>query len=172
MTGRRVFLMALSLSLGATSLDVPFVRQVKAGCGSAAVAMVMQYWVREQPGLDSTATDAERIHRQLPSSSRGIHGTALRRYLETHGFDAFIFDGELADLRNHVAKGRPVVVCLGLSGPKGPLHYVVVTSIDANRVTLNDPARGKLITEELDAFARAWKVTDNWSMLAVPRQKK
>jgi predicted double-glycine peptidase len=134
--------------------------------------MVMQYWVREQPGLDAAATDAESIHRKLPPSSKGIHGSALKRYLEQHGFDAFIFDGELADLRNHTGRGRPLIVCLGLSGAGGPLHYVVVTSINASEVIVNDPARGKLLREDLDDFKRAWKVTDNWAMLAVPRQQK
>src|SRR5438309_1891385 len=98
-------------------LDVPFVHQVKAGCGSAAIAMVMQYWVSRQPGLDGKATDAGRIDQALPSDpKRGIQGQALKRYLEEHGFAAFVFSGEIADLEQHIAKGRPVVVALELNG--------------------------------------------------------
>jgi len=29
-------------------LDVPFVKQEKNGCGSASIAMVMQYWQKQQ----------------------------------------------------------------------------------------------------------------------------
>lgn len=151
-------------------LDVPFVRQVRAGCGSAAIAMVMQYWVKHQPGLDDAAADAERIDRVLPVTSKGIHGRELKRYLETHGFSAFIFNGDLSDLRDHSAKGRPAVVCLGFRRPLASLHYVVVVGVGEDAILLNDPARGKLVREEKAAFLRAWKVTGNWALLAVPRQ--
>ncbi len=150
-------------------IDVPFVRQVRAGCGSAAIAMVMQHWVKHQPGLDAVAADAENIDEALPASSKGIPGKQLKRYLEEHGFSAFLFNGELRDLRNHLAKGRPVVVCLGLRGPNAPLHYVVVVGAGDQEILLNDPARGKLIREDTETFLRSWKVTDNWALLAVPR---
>ncbi len=81
-------------------LEVPFVHQVKAGCGSAAVAMVMQYWASRQPGLDAAAADAARIDQVLaPGSKKGIQGRALKRYLEEHGFAAFVFSGEVGDLQ-------------------------------------------------------------------------
>jgi predicted double-glycine peptidase len=151
-------------------LEVPFVRQVKAGCGSAALAMVMQYWVSQRPELDAAAADAERIDEALPPpSAKGIPGQMLKRYLEGHGFAAFTFRGELRDLEQHLNKGRPVVVCLGLKGPREPLHYVVVVGMEERAVVLNDPARGKLVHEDLDRFLVAWKATENWALLAVPR---
>jgi len=153
-----------------TWLDVPFVRQIRAGCGSAAIAMVMQYWARNDPNLDAAAAAAERIDRALPASSKGIAGKELRRYLEANGFSVFIFNGELSDLRHHAAKGRPTVVCLGLKGPRAPLHYAVVAGAGEDAVLLNDPARGKLVREDKESFLRSWKVTGNWALLAVPRQ--
>jgi predicted double-glycine peptidase len=157
-------------SAGASWLEVPFVRQVKAGCGSAAVAMVMQYWSSQKPGLDAAAADAERIDQALPPlSSKGIQGQALRQYLEEHGFAAFVFSGELRDLRQHLDKGRPVVVCLGLNGARAPLHYVVAVGMKDRAVLVNDPARGRLIPVELTRFLPAWKLTGNWALLAVPR---
>jgi len=151
-------------------LEVPFVRQVKAGCGSAAVAMVMQYWVSQRPELDAAAADAERIDEVLsPPSAKGIPGQILKRYFEDHGFTAFIFRGELRDLKQHLNKGRPVVVCLGLKGPREPLHYVVVVGMEGRAVLLNDPARGKLVHEGLNRFLPAWEATENWALLAVPR---
>jgi predicted double-glycine peptidase len=151
-------------------LEVPFVRQVKAGCGSAAVAMVMQYWASRQPGLDGVAADAERIDQILPpGSAKGIQGQALKRYLEEHGFAAFTFSGEMADLKQHLAKGRPLVVSLGLNGSRAPLHYVVIVGLKDKAVLVNDPSRGKLIGIDLERFLLAWKPTGNWMLLAVPR---
>ncbi len=159
----------LSFSADRHWLDVPFIRQVRYGCGPAAVAMVMQYWAREQPGLD--VTPAERINQTLPSfSKKGLAGRKLQLYLEEHGFDAYVFNGELDDLRQHLLKGRPVIVCLGPKGPREPLHYTVAVGIDEQAVLLNDPARGKLVREDRERFRTAWKATGQWSMLVVPRR--
>lgn len=151
-------------------LEVPFVHQAKAGCGSASIAMVMQYWASRQPGLDAAATDAGRIDRELPpTSSQGIQGEALKRYLEQHGFTAFVFSGEIRDLQQHIAKGRPVVVSLALNGARAPLHYVVVVGLNDKSVLVNDAARGRLIGIDRQQFLLAWKPTGNWALLAVPR---
>ena len=151
-------------------LEVPFVHQVKAGCGSAAIAMVMQYWASRQPGLDGAAADAGRIDQALPpDSKKGIQGRALKQYLEDHGFSTFVFSGEIGDLQQHLAKGRPVVVALELNGARAPLHYVVVVGVKDKAVVVNDPARGKLIDIELQRFLLAWKPAGNWALLAVPR---
>lgn len=173
MAWRAVALLAvpvMTAGAGGAWLDVPFVRQVKAGCGAAAVAMVAGYWSRHDPQLGAAAKDAERINELLPASAKGIRGRALKRYLEERGFAAYVFDGELIDLRNHIDKGRPVVVCLGLKGAKAPLHYAVVVGVDEEAIWLNDSARGKLVREDIARFQRAWSVTGNWALLAVPRQ--
>jgi predicted double-glycine peptidase len=163
-------LAALAASRG--WIDAPFVRQVRQGCGPAAIAMVMQYWARQQPGLDAAAADAEQIDQALPADSSGTSGNELKRYLEAHGFSAYVFDGEPSDLRHHLAKGRPIVVCLGLNGPDAPLHYAVVVGIGDGGMLLNDPARGKLFREKTADFLRAWKATGNWALLALPRQTR
>ncbi len=132
--------------------------------------MVMQYWAGRLPGVDAVAADAGRIDQVLPPDSRkGIQGHALKRYLEEHGFAAFVFSGEMADLQQHLAKGRPVVVALGLNGVRAPLHYVVVVGLKDKAVLVNDPARGKLIDIDLRRFLLAWKPAGNWALLAVPR---
>ena len=132
--------------------------------------MVMQYWVRQTPGLDAAASAAERIDRELAPTSHGLSGDELRRYFETHGFSAFVFSGEIGDLRDHTAKGRPVIVCLGPAA-RGELHYVVVTGVEANTAIFNDPARDKFIREPLDSFLRKWQASRNWALLAVPHPK-
>jgi predicted double-glycine peptidase len=162
--------MTLNMAASTTWLDVPYVRQVKAGCGAAAVAMVVDYWARQYPQLSAAVRDSERINDLLPASRKGIRGLELKRYLGDRGFAAYVFDGEISDLQHHFKKGRPVVVCLGLKGAKGPPHYAVVVGVDDKAVWLNDSARGKLIRDEISHFESAWRVTGNWALLAVPRQ--
>src|SRR6266404_7638288 len=90
-------------------LDVPYVAQTGAGCGAASIAMVMQYWIRQQPGLDSGAADADRIYRLLSREpGKVISGQALKRYLEGQGFAAFVFDGERLShlVLIHVGRGE------------------------------------------------------------------
>jgi hypothetical protein len=78
--------------------------------------------------------DADHINQALPASSRGTFGNNLKAYLEAHGFSAFVFNGK--DLDHHLAKGRPLVVCLAPNGPDGPLHYVVVVGAGETESTL------------------------------------
>ncbi len=145
-------------------------QQVKAGCGSAAVAMVIEYWARQFPGLDKAQSDAERIDQLLPATSpKGIRGEALKQYLDNRGFQSFVFEGELSDLQHHFAKGRPVIVCLAPKGNRGLLHYAVVVGLSDGEIWLNDPARGKLFREGTERFSVEWQRTGRWALLAVPR---
>jgi predicted double-glycine peptidase len=153
-------------------LAVPFVEQAKAGCGSAAVAMVVEYWGQQDPALKRTALDMDRIDRLLPASSRGIDGRELQSFLKQNGFDAYVFNGETEDLRHHFKKGRPVIVCLAPKGARSALHYAVVVGMDEQTVWLNDSVRGKLFTEGLRRFEKEWDVTGHWALLAVPHQKQ
>jgi predicted double-glycine peptidase len=153
----------------AALLDVPFVKQEKNGCGAAALAMVMEYWAHNGAPVASGAADERRIQRSLYSrQAGGIYASDLARYLEENGFRAFAFHAQWADLREHLAKGRPLVVSLGRSR----LHYVVVAGIDADRgwVYVNDPARRKLSKWDRASFERAW--WDHWALLAAPRDSR
>ena len=154
-------------------LDVPFVKQEKNGCGAASVAMVMQFWQRQQGQPAAASADAGQIQRTLYSSrARGIYASDLERYLEQSGFRTFVFQGGQSDLRQHLEKGRPLIVALKPQGHV-PLHYVVVTGLDAgqNLVLLNDPAERKLAKQELASFEKEWKSAGNWTLLAVPQSK-
>jgi predicted double-glycine peptidase len=150
-------------------LSVPYVEQVRAGCGSAAVTMVMQYWAQQMPALRLAAPDTGRLDTLLPANANGIKGADLKRFLEKNGFDAFVFDGEMSDLEHHFEKGRPVIVCLAPRGSRGPLHYAVVVGVNKETVWLNDSARGKLFTEDRERFRKEWDGTAHWALLAVPR---
>jgi predicted double-glycine peptidase len=170
--------LAAALSLGvaaATSgvwLDVPYVHQVKDGCGSASLAMVMQYWIGKHASVPAEKSDLAHIQSVLYSSdAHGIYASAMETYLRASGFEVFAFRGDWNDLRDQLTKGRPLIVSLKPGRAAAP-HYVVVVGIDwANgAVFLNDPARSKLFRVERNQFAQQWRDAGFWTLLAVPKR--
>lgn len=152
-------------------LDVPFVRQEKNGCGAASIAMVMDYWQRAQGR--SSNVNAPEIQRALYSpAARGIYASGIDLYLREHGFQTFSLKGEWADLREHLEKGRPLIVALR-SG-RDSLHYVVVTGLDPQQevVLKHDPAVRKLLKQHRADFEREWSAAGNWTLLALPESKR
>lgn len=174
---RPIALLFVALSLGGTVLagqqpalwlDVPFVRQEKNGCGAASIAMVMQYWQRQQGSTPSA--DPEQIQRALFSRpAQGIYASDMERYFQQHGFRTFAFAGEWKDLKAHLEKGRPLIVALKPGG--SDLHYVVVVGLDDQQgvVLKNDPAERKLLKQERANFEKEWNAAGNWTLLAVPQ---
>jgi predicted double-glycine peptidase len=170
--------LAAALSLGvaaATSgvwLDVPYVHQVKDGCGSASLSMVLQYWIAKHAPVPAERSDPAQIQRELYSpSAHGIYASAMEAYLRSSGFEVFAFRGDWDDLQEHLTKGRPLIVSLK-PGNGDSLHYAVVVGIDwANgAVFLNDPARSKLLRVERDQFTQEWRKAGFWTLLAVPKR--
>jgi ABC-type bacteriocin/lantibiotic exporter with double-glycine peptidase domain len=131
-------------------LEVPFVAQEKNGCGAASVAMVMQYWHRQQE--QSANIDAQKIH--------------MERYLREHGFRTFAIKGEWTDLEQHLRQGRPLIVALKSTG--ADLHYVVVAGVDSHFVLKHDPAVRRLLKQRRADFEKEWKGANNWTLLALP----
>ena len=153
-------------------LDVPFVKQQKDGCGSASVAMVMQYWLQQAGQAAGESADPQHIQRALYSSrAHGIYASDLGRYLQQQGFQTFVFRGTWTDLRQQLLKGRPLIVGLGTTAGSGPLHYVVVTGLDwqLHLVLVNDPAERKLLKRDRSSFEKQWQTAGNWVLLAVPQ---
>ncbi len=149
-------------------LDVPFVKQEKDGCGAASIAMVMQYWLAQQGQPANQSSDAIRIQRSLYSpKAHGIHASDMERYFQENGFRTFTIRGEWEDLKQHLDKGRPLIVALKPS--VGALHYVVVTGLAAETVTVNDPAQRKLLQQERPTFEREWSAAERWTLLALPQ---
>jgi ABC-type bacteriocin/lantibiotic exporter with double-glycine peptidase domain len=155
-------------------LDVPFVRQVKDGCGAASVAMVMQYWHREGYYIPADQAEARKIHAETFSpEARGTPASRLEGYLREHGFETHAFRGEWDDLRRHLEQGRPLIVCLKPGG-EDSRHYVVVAGLDSERglVLANDPARRKLSKFRRRAFEQEWNAADSWTLLALPAEDR
>jgi ABC-type bacteriocin/lantibiotic exporter with double-glycine peptidase domain len=170
-----MLLLAPVLAMGASGglwLDVPFVAQEKEGCGSAALAMVLQYWNGKGTTIPPERMDPGKIQGELYSKdAHGIRASRMEQFLRDSGFSPFVFRGEWGDLANHLEKGRPLIASVE-PREKAPLHYVVVVGMDREReaVLLNDPERGKLFRVERSEFEKEWRRTDNWTLLAVPKR--
>lgn len=156
-------------------LDVPFVMQEKNGCGSASIAMVMQYWLKQQGRPTTEDADAAKIHQALyVSGSEGIYASDMEKYFKDKEFQTFAFRGDWEILQQHLKKGRPLIAALKPSGSDSSLHYVVVVGADPDKdlLYLNDPARRKLLKHDRSDFQKQWKATGNWTLLAVPQTKE
>jgi ABC-type bacteriocin/lantibiotic exporter with double-glycine peptidase domain len=152
-------------------LDVPFVQQEKNGCGSAVIAMLLEYWHKQQPRPgDSPVVPAE-IQRSLYSrGAHGIYSSDVEHYLQKQGFRTFTVQGDWDLLRKHLEKGRPLIVALKPLRGEASLHYVVVVGLDwqKNLLLINDPAQRKLLKVERAAFEQEWQAVRRWTLLAVP----
>jgi predicted double-glycine peptidase len=156
-------------------LEVPYVKQTEDGCGSASIAMLLQYWNAHGTSIAEGRANVSAIQKQLYSrKARGIFASDMERYFRDSGFREFAIRGEWRDLREHLEHGRPLIVSIQPdgqpSGLKAPLHYVVVTGMDWDReaVFVNDPARGKLLRIERQEFEKEWEAARKWMLLAVP----
>ena len=151
-------------------IDIPFVQQGKNGCGPASIAMVMQYWQSRPGGSARPSHEVAEIVRALqPDQKLGVRALEMERYFVQNGYRAFAFAGTWADLERELGKGRPVIAALK-PDQGNSLHYVVVAGLDNNErvVLLNDPAQRKLLKEDRKQFEQEWKVTEFWTLLAVP----
>jgi predicted double-glycine peptidase len=158
---------------GGAWLDVPFVKQSEDACGSAALAMLLQYWNAHGAAIDAARFDATAIQKELYSpKARGIYASDMERYLRGSGFRTFSITGKWEDLREQLVKGRPLIVGLQPGGRKSPLHYVVITGMNwvDDTLLVNDPARGKLLRVGRANFEKQWQRVHNWMLLAVPQQ--
>jgi len=166
-----VFAQAENADKAGIWLEVPFIKQTVEGCGSASIAMLLQYWSAHGTQIAPEREDADAIQKQLYSrKGHGIYASDLERYLRESGFRVFALRGAWNDLREHLSKGRPLILSIEPGGSHAPLHYVVATGMDWQReaVFVNDPARGKLLRIERAEFEKEWQATKNYLLLAVP----
>jgi hypothetical protein len=98
----------------------------------------------------------------------------MERYFQQHGFRTFVFQGTWEDLKQHLEKGRPLIVALKPMPGEASLHYVVVAGLDwqQNLVLVNDAAQRKLLKEDRSRFEKEWKSVSHWTLLALPQSQK
>lgn len=154
-------------------LDVPYVKQPKEGCGAACIAMVLEYWGRKDARFEYPIPSVQSIQQTLYSpKAHGIFTRDMESYLRQKGLRVFVFRGDWNALEEHLAKGRPLIVCLREGGGiDKTLHYVVVVGLDPirNVVLVNDPAGKKLAMIRRESFEKRWQGENYWTLLAVPQ---
>ena len=154
-------MLSVALLAAAVQLSVPFVPQEKDTCGAAALAMVMRYW---GVPVSHDAIAKALVHPEV----RGIQGSRLTDFAREQGMTAIAFAGDRAVLRDHLAKGRPLIVAIDAG--HGRLHDVVAVGLDEARgqVVFHDPARGPGRSLALSKFERRWAASGRWALLVQP----
>jgi len=149
--------------LAASSLEVPFVAQRKDTCGAAALAMVLRYW-----GDEATHDDVART--LLTPELHGIAGSRLAAFARGRGMEAVAYRGDMANLREFVGKGRPLIVAWDMG--RGRYHDVVVVGFDVGRgaVVVHNPAEGASRAVKTGAFEKRWAGAGYWTLF-VARDK-
>jgi ABC-type bacteriocin/lantibiotic exporter with double-glycine peptidase domain len=148
----------LPLVLGAFSLNVPFVPQRKDTCGAASLTMVLRYW--------SDTVSHDEVARELVRPElHGIAGSQLADFARGRGLEAVAYRGDMAQLRDFVGKGRPLIVAWHLRGSL--YHNVVVVGFDDEHGTIlvNDPAAGPSRAVKAAKFEKRWAGAGYWTLL-------
>ena len=145
----------------ALPLAVPFVPQQKDTCGAASLTMVLRFWGEDVSHDEVKAAVVE-------AGRPGINGSRLEAFARARGYFALAYASDAAQLRESLAKGRPLIVALRTG--RGLDHDVVVTGVDAaGNVTLHDPAVGRDRHVARAEFEKSWSGTSHWALLVLPQ---
>lgn len=148
---------------GRLLLDVPFFPQPEGLCGPASLASVLHFWKR------TTSVEEIKEAVYLPRLN-GALGIDLTHFARKEGFLAESFTGSLAQLRERLAEGIPLIAFLNLGNRLFPVgHFIVVTGIDEAReevIAHSGSEANKAIPYQ--TFVAAWKKTDYWTLQIVP----
>jgi ABC-type bacteriocin/lantibiotic exporter with double-glycine peptidase domain len=134
--------------------DTPVVKQKhQADCGLAALAMVAGAWGR-------TWTLDDLVHR-VPPGKHGIKLGVLRDLARERGLDAYAIKATRDDLKNELAKGRPVMLGLMLPHDRksNRSHFEVAIAMntqDGTIITI-DPATGEWMRRSPKVLDIEWK---------------
>lgn len=150
-------------ALALATLDVPFVAQEKDTCAAAALAMVLRYW-------HAPVSHGEIAAALVQPELHGAPGSRLEAFARERGFTAIAYAGDVPQLREMVAKGRPLIVAWALA--HGRFHNVVVVGVDrAGNVMVNDPAVGAGRTVSAPDFEKRWVGAGRWTLLVQPADR-
>jgi len=133
--------------------DIPFRTVVRQeydySCGSAALATLLRYhYGRDVVERDVFLYMYENGNREAIERV-GFSLLDMKRYLETHGFEADGFRMSLEALEEAAA---PAIVVINLQGYR---HFVVLKGMAGDRVLIGDPAQG-LKTYSREEFTAMW----------------
>ena len=144
---------------------VPVVRQgANEDCGAAALAMVLGYW-------HLPVTRDGIIAASPPAPERGIKAAALRDFARRQGLQAFVIQGQFADLDREIHWHHPVLVgVMKRYGRSAYSHYEVVVGVNRQkqRILTLDPAHGPRVNSR-EGFAAEWATAGQVTLVAFPQ---
>ncbi|MBI2842955.1 MAG: C39 family peptidase [Armatimonadetes bacterium] len=146
--------------------DLPYIQQLKNYCGPAVVASVLGYW-----GL---ATDQKTIGKAIfDKGLQATNGADMIIYAREKGFSAYSWNSSIADLKEKLALGMPVIVLQDSSRTDRSGHYRIATGYDdaSSVVFVKDPYDPYAKEIPYDEFERLWRRHGNWSLLICPAER-
>lgn len=130
--------------------------------------MVVGRW---SPGVPATVVESEVLQALgPPDSGTGYRAGSLRDVARARGLDAFVIEGQLADLVHEVRLGHPVIVGIVTTRlGKAYTHYQVVAGIDASgsRFLIADP-RGTWSRVDANSLLAEWRPTGQVALVMFP----
>lgn len=118
-------------------------------CGSAALATLLSHQYRSPVGEDRVFDEMFSRGDQAKIKVEGFSLLDMKRYLESHGFQA---DGFQEPLDKLASAGIPAIVLVNENGYN---HFVVVKGVRDGRVLIGDPAGGTRVVTRQN-FQKAW----------------
>src|SRR5260370_9533540 len=92
-------------------LEVPYVKQSEDGCGSAAIAMLLQYWGAHGTPVAAGRADVAAIQKQLYSrKAHGIFASDMERYFREPRFRDLAVRGRRSDVRQQLQHAIPLTL--------------------------------------------------------------
>ncbi len=154
--------MIAPLLLAAVTLQVPYVHQHKDTCAAASLAMVMAY-------LKQDVSQEEIARALVEPELRGIAGSRLAAFAGSRGLEAITYQGDMAQLREYLGKGRPLMVTWRLGSHR--YHDVVAVGFDDQQdaVLVHDPAAGPYRKVPAATFEKRWAGAGYWTLLVSRR---
>lgn len=150
-------------SAGSYIKGVPFFPQNEYMCGPAALASVIGYW-GGKGGMKDVAKEVyeEKLKGTLPLD--------LFLYAKEKGFDAVYYKGSLADLKEKIDGGVPLILFLNLGYETYPVgHYIVVVGYsERSKAVMAHSATTEEEVFTYDDLLESWSKTGFSTLLVRP----
>jgi hypothetical protein len=148
--------------------NIPFFSQEAYQCGPTALATVIDYWVRKT-GQGKWLTPEQIATDIYSRSARGVLGVDMENYSRRYGFVTRQYAGDMADLRQNVDLGLPLIVLVDNGNfAYQASHFMVVTGYTDNGIITNSGRHeSQWISEE--EMVKRWKKTRYWTLVIKPQ---
>lgn len=127
-------------------------------CGISAVKSIFNFY--------NINIDRNYIAEQLPLDDKGAWLHDIKKFVETHGFNASFNLLDVNSLKSGLEKTLSVLPCIMPVKNNHGLHYVVIYGIEKNKLLVLDPAnpgRFRWSYSELVQHASSTPVMYNWA---------